>query len=167
MDTSLLRTDPLILAITAEVRAFMRHYDASHAFDHVERVLGLALAILAAEPPRRPALDARVVALAALLHDVGDRKYLAAGQDGAAVAHGLLRAYSADEALAARVQAICSGVSYTSEMEDPERTRVLMERYPELAVVQDADRIVRVAGCGGRRCGQHAQDVPCADVWDI
>ena len=38
--------------------------------------------------------------------------------------------------LAGKVQAIASGVSYTSKMADPQRVRDLIARIPELAIVQ-------------------------------
>jgi uncharacterized protein len=40
------------------------------------------------------------------------------------------------------------GVSYSSEIKDPERVRRLIEEYPELALVQDADRIVSTSCLG-------------------
>lgn len=54
--------------------------------------------------------------------------------------------------LAARVQAICSGVSYSAEVRDPAGTAALITQYPELAVVQDADRLDSIGAIGLGRC---------------
>lgn len=66
-------TDPLIISITSYVKTYMSNYDASHDWSHIQRVLGLARHIYA-HSANRASLDLRVIHLAALLHDVGDRK---------------------------------------------------------------------------------------------
>lgn len=66
-------TDPLVASITTYVKAYMANYDASHDWSHIQRVLGLARHIYA-HSANRSSLDLRVIHLAALLHDVGDRK---------------------------------------------------------------------------------------------
>lgn len=151
--THVLETDPLLLSVVQFVQQYMSQNDASHNFEHIQRVVGLAKHIHAhSAEPLRSQLDARVVTLSALLHDVGDRKYLRAGEDPrTAVAH-LLRRLGAGEALAARVQAICLGVSYSGEVRDPEGVRRLVARHPELAVVQDADRLDSIGAIGVGRC---------------
>ncbi|HEY5998668.1 MAG TPA: HD domain-containing protein, partial [bacterium] len=76
----------------------------SHGFDHVERVLALALRLGA-----ESGADARVLALAALLHDVGraeeDRSAGATchAAAGAVIAREVLRRHGADDALVRRV----------------------------------------------------------------
>ncbi len=54
-----------------KVRSIYEQFDASHDFQHIERVYHNALAILHTEPEA----DAEVVKIAVLLHDVSDKKY--------------------------------------------------------------------------------------------
>ncbi|POR32866.1 Uncharacterized protein TPAR_06934, partial [Tolypocladium paradoxum] len=103
--------DDLIARVTDYVKAYMANYDGSHDFNHIQRVLRLALHIQA----RTPSTSRPVVTLCALLHDVGDKKYLQPGEDAARAIHGVLRSLGAGDALAEAVQAICLGVSYSGE----------------------------------------------------
>ncbi|KAF4993398.1 hypothetical protein FDECE_13412 [Fusarium decemcellulare] len=136
--------DALVTKVTSYVEQYMSNYDASHDFNHIQRVLRLSLHIQSLTPStRRP-----LVTLAALLHDVGDKKYLRPGEDPSRLVSTLLVSFGASPALADTVQAICLGVSYSSEVKDPERTRALVETYPELAVVQDADRLDAIGAVG-------------------
>ncbi len=67
--------DPLVQAITAHVKTYMTNYDASHSWDHIERVVAMAHHIYAhSDPAFQATLDLRTIHLAALLHDIGDRK---------------------------------------------------------------------------------------------
>ncbi|KAF0326854.1 hd domain containing protein [Colletotrichum asianum] len=143
--------EELIAKVTEYVEAYMAKYDASHDFNHIKRVLSLAHRIYD-QSPASPALDKQIITLAALLHDVGDRKYLKPGEDASTLVSTVLQSLGADEILAARVQTICLGVSYSSEVKDPARVRSLIADYPELAVVQDADRLDAIGAVGIGRC---------------
>ncbi|KAH8881570.1 HD domain-containing protein [Thozetella sp. PMI_491] len=142
-----LSEDPLVNTVTAYVKDYMSNYDASHSYDHIERVVAVAKRIYA-ESPAEPALDAKAILLSALLHDVGDRKYLKPGEDAATMVTTVLLAHGASPELAERVQTICLGVSYSSEVKDPARVKALIQTHPELAVVQDADRIDAIGAVG-------------------
>lgn len=136
--------EALLTNTTRYVESYMANYDPSHDFKHIQRVLGLAQRIQA----RTPNTALPIVQLAALLHDVGDSKYLQPGQDASRLVHDVLRSLGASEPLADKVQAICLGVSYSSEVKDPAGVARLIEQHPELAVVQDADRLDAIGAVG-------------------
>ncbi|EWC47424.1 hypothetical protein DRE_00392 [Drechslerella stenobrocha 248] len=144
---------PTLLPDThAFVKSYMSRYDSSHDFSHVLRVLNLALHIAQAERTANataPVYDSTIVTLAALLHDVGDRKYLVAGEavDEAPVKTFLV-GRGASQQLGDTVQAIVDGVSYSKEIKDPQRVVQLIATYPELAAVQDADRLDAIGAVG-------------------
>ncbi|CAK7266479.1 hypothetical protein SEPCBS57363_002114 [Sporothrix epigloea] len=181
--------DPLIESVTAAVRTHMSRYDGSHDFAHIRRVVGLArhltwayqdeqneTSLVAAQA--KP-VDERVVALAALLHDVGDRKYLGTHGDatlsdadqqaitdllqdtpyvkdpGARATAEVLHRCSADRELARQVVLVCQNVSWSHENRTAESRAAVTElaaRVPELAIVQDADRLDSIGGVGVARC---------------
>lgn len=158
----------LVAEVTKFVKSYMSSFDASHDFHHVQRVLRLALYIQS----RTPCTSRFIVSLAALLHDVGDKKYAQPGKDTDRLVFTTLCCLGAQEALAEKVQAICLGVSYSTERADPGRVGILLETYPELAVVQDADRldaigmvgVARAFAFGGARGGDLDQAVQHAEV---
>ncbi|KAI1764135.1 hypothetical protein GGR53DRAFT_334747 [Hypoxylon sp. FL1150] len=135
----------LVASVTEYVKSYMANYDGSHDFHHIERVVGLAKYIHAHLPGER---DQQVVVLSALLHDVGDKKYLKPGEDASTLVYELLVSLGAAEQLAKTVQTICLGVSYSGEIKDPTRVQDLIKSHPELAVVQDADRLDAIGSIG-------------------
>ncbi|KAL8905655.1 MAG: hypothetical protein Q9207_002501 [Kuettlingeria erythrocarpa] len=141
------------------------HFDASHDFAHIQRVLALATHILDVErfvPGSR--YDKSTVQLAALLHDVDDRKYAAVaaaaveeganrGDDnddggGKVTARKMLLELECPAILAYNVQAVVDCVSYSKECSDPRRVRDTLRTHPELAIVQDADRLDALGAVG-------------------
>jgi hypothetical protein len=128
---------PLVSRTEAYVRPYMAKYrDISHDWSHIKRVRRSALKLASLEG-LSPS-EMLVVELAALLHDVGDSKFLKAGQ----TADVLLRGFMEKEAFPSDLQAallwIIPRVSFTFEKkhgfptEGPHRNA--------LACVQDADR---------------------------
>ncbi|TVY80666.1 Uncharacterized protein LSUE1_G004507, partial [Lachnellula suecica] len=101
-----------------------------------------------ADAPSSITLDPTTITLSALLHDVGDRKYLQKGDDPSIMVRDLLLGFGAEQALAEKVQPICSGVSCSSEIKDRSHVRRLIAQHPELAVVQDADRLDAIGAVG-------------------
>lgn len=153
MAVTLLDAEPLLLSVVQFVQQYMAQNDASHNFQHIQRVVGLSKHIYTnTSEAFRQTLDFRVITLSALLHDVGDRKYLKDGEDAGAMVYNVLQNLGASQDLSRRVQAICLGVSYSEEIKDPERMRRLIALYPELAVVQDADRLDSIGAIGIGRC---------------
>ena len=179
-DAFSLTGDPLIEAVTAAVRVHMARYDGSHDFNHIRRVVGNARHLTAAFEKEQPAtpVDKKVVALAALLHDVGDRKYVAddgnGKNEGAAILAGtpyeddkgarataavLHRAGGAATpallALSRRAITVCQNVSWSHETKTPASEAAvakLARAMPELAIVQDADRLDALGAVGVGRC---------------
>lgn len=143
------------------VDSCMSGHDPSHNPAHVHRVVNVALVILQAEQALHPEkqLNTAVVKLAALLHDIGDRKYLhslssvldsnAESLDPKTMVEIALLKNGAPADLASKVQTIVSHVSYTTECKDPSVIRRLIdEGHPELAIVQDADRLDAIGAIG-------------------
>ena len=130
----------------------MAQYDGSHDFNHIKRVLGLAHVLRQQEPN---AYDKDIVTLAALLHDVGDRKYLKPGQLGETMVREVLLQMGSEQQLAERIQEIVNCVSYSSEIKPDglQKINFCIEKYGrEIEVVQDADRIDAIGAVGVGRC---------------
>ncbi|KAH6679518.1 HD domain-containing protein [Halenospora varia] len=144
----------LITKVTEYVRKYMANYDASHDFEHIKRVVGTASTIyneIQASGESKPKLDPTIITLGALLHDIGDRKYIKEGEEEKAktMVQEKLLEFGASEELATKVQTVCNGVSYSSEKENrPPAMKALIDQYPELAVVQDADRLDAIGAVG-------------------
>ncbi|KAL8749560.1 MAG: hypothetical protein Q9184_006761 [Pyrenodesmia sp. 2 TL-2023] len=148
----------IIAHASAAVEKYMsqRRFDASHDFAHVKRVLALAEHILEVERFSPGSLyDRSTVQLAALLHDVDDRKYAAAPAAGAKqtdgeklVAQRMLLDLDCPALLAYNVQAVVDCVSYTKERSDPQLVKDALRSHPELAIVQDADRLDALGAVG-------------------
>ncbi|CAN8096214.1 unnamed protein product [Discula destructiva] len=150
----------LISSVETFVEEYMSHYDASHDYNHIRRVIGLAHHILAKErarqdhatQPHTSHYNDTIVTLGALLHDVGDKKYLLPGQDATTLVRDVLLARGAPAGLADTVQDLALHVSFSSEMKNPQALRDKIAAIPELAVVQDADRLDAIGAVGIARC---------------
>lgn len=152
----------LISSVEEYVKEYMSHYDASHDFKHIQRVLGLAQFILREETSRGTSsqsvqkpptqYDGTVVTLGALLHDVGDKKYLQPGQDYTTLVREVLLERGAPVELADTVQDLALHVSFSTEKKDPQKIVEKISLIPELAIVQDADRLDAIGAVGIARC---------------
>ncbi|RFU26655.1 hypothetical protein B7463_g9686, partial [Scytalidium lignicola] len=119
------------------------------------RVLRNAEYIMEEEQKLVPGLkyDKDLVRFGALLHDIGDKKYAAPGKDVTKEVYDLIMS-NVDEPsnhhheFAKTVQAICSAVSFSEEMKDLKKVKDLIVEIPELAVVQDADRLDAIGAVG-------------------
>jgi uncharacterized protein len=144
----------LIQKVTQYVEEYMSHFDGSHDFSHIKRVVNLSheihnqLTTLTNGHINKQPLDLETITLSALLHDVGDNKYLEPDQQAETLVLDLLVSFGASPALAQKVQTICLGVSYTSEIKDLQKVQNLVKEFPELAVVQDADRLDAIGAVG-------------------
>lgn len=172
-------SNALVRSATLFSKSYMSNhaqFDSSHDFNHILSVLAMALEILKIENARREQqglslLNKKIVVLGSLLHDVDDKKYapVANGHAGSktpgapADIYELMLSWHADEQLASLVSRLCAGVSYTSEVSNPAVTTELITKIPELAVVQDADRLDALGAVGIGRCffygGAHGRNM--------
>ncbi|KAJ4289618.1 hypothetical protein N0V90_010947 [Kalmusia sp. IMI 367209] len=129
-------------------------HDNSHDYHHILRVVSNTNRILDAELKAEPTAtyDVSAIFLAALLHDVGDHKYAKAGEDVENQISKILLERGADETLARKVQTIVKHVGYSNEVKNPQSVLDVLGRYPELAIVQDADRLDAIGAVGVGRC---------------
>lgn len=104
--------------------------------------------VTSATATNRAQLCHRTVILSALLHDVGDKKYTPRTIDPTTLIYDILTSHGADPELADVVQAICGAVSYSTEIGNPGLVLEVMEKYPELAIVEDADRLDALGAVG-------------------
>ncbi|KAF7312491.1 HD domain-containing protein [Mycena indigotica] len=146
----------------------MAKYDPSHDVFHVQRVRKTALSIANALPARNP--DLLVVELAALLHDVLDKKYVSAEQAADPYAfflpffqsvkakHGLDLISDGRAALVAKV---VDHVSWTTETRLKKEGKWIEwhETCVELHCVQDADRLDAIGAFGVLRCAAYSAAV--------
>ena len=87
-----------------------------------------------------------------LLQDLGATDlYLEEDHQEATMMKNILLSFGAPPELAATVQEIIKGVSYSQEVLHPEISASILIKQPELAIVQDADRLDAVGAMGFRR----------------
>ncbi|KAK9803661.1 hypothetical protein WJX72_009151 [[Myrmecia] bisecta] len=135
------------LATQAErfVKQELSTHDGSHDWWHVDRVRKLAL-----ELAREEGLSddqKRTVEIAALLHDVRDWKYSGSETAGKDAVQEFLDAQGVEADLAQQILQIIAGVGFKDEL-----ARAPRQVSPELAVVQDADRLDAIGAIGIARC---------------
>ena len=141
-------------AVYSEKRMSGPHFDSSHDFQHIRRVVAHAERLLkasqASQTTSKP-LDATLIILGALLHDVFDHKY-PTDSDTVDPVMNFLTAEGADQALSRRVQDIVDYVSYSHEVKDLAAVQTFLSHTPELGIVQDADRLDALGAVGIGRC---------------
>ena len=147
------KMEQIIDLARAFVKEYMSTWDPSHDYTHILRVLHTARTIEASMRELHPEIiiDSNVVTLGAMLHDVGDRKYVQATENAAALVQEKLIELGADKELAKKVQTICTNVSYNAETKSKasqEAVAKLCLEIPELAIVQDADRLDSIGATG-------------------
>jgi len=141
----------LVDAISKYARNQLLQHDASHDWDHIQRVTSLALRI-ADRDTSRAAVDRLVVHLAAYLHDVADHKYVTSAeqrQDVLTAAGSAMEARGLEPQRAGRVLEIVRHVSF-SQGGDLSAVSVAVQH--ELAIARDADRLDAIGALGIARC---------------
>lgn len=134
-------SSPLVARVADLAASKMASFEDSHGFSHAVRVHGLALSFaraLALPPP-----SVLIVELGALCHDVVDHKFVT-GTDARDVFARELGAIVGDEGVEAKVLTIVDGTSWSKDFRG--------ERFVEMDVVQDADRVEALGAVGVGRC---------------
>lgn len=138
--------------VNAKVRKYMKRYDNSHDYEHIQRAVANGAHIWNSDPTFARNLDPLIVFLGCLMHDVGDHKYLRLGQSGEKIKEKMLIKCGASKELARKVQVIATHVSYTFEKNNPAAVLQVLREHPELSIVQDADRLDALGPVGQARC---------------
>lgn len=132
----------LVERVAAAVRDAMEGEGSGHDWWHIWRVWRLAERLAKKEPR----VDRTVVALGALLHDLGDWKFHGGDLEAAPREAGrLLKRLGASTAVIGRVQDVCREVSYKGAGVADRPTSL------ETKVVQDADRLDAIGAIGVAR----------------
>lgn len=132
-------------AVEEFVQKDMAGQDGSHDYAHVERVRSLALEIASKEGTA----DMQIVEIGALMHDVKDHKYCKAGEDGQSAVQEFLGSLGGcSKEFIDSVGEVVGNVSYSKEV----KRGGILPMTPELACVQDADRLDAIGAVGIARC---------------
>ncbi|WVQ71336.1 hypothetical protein IAR50_000864 [Cryptococcus sp. DSM 104548] len=141
------------------VKAHMAKYDPSHDWPHVDRVRKMALAIA---KQMNPQPDLLIVELAALFHDVADKKYAKPTDPTLSQTLTPLLSPALSQEDIDLILSIIPSVSYTSELA---LARAVPTQWTwqttclELHAVQDADRLDAIGAVGVMRCAAFSSNV--------
>src|SRR5882757_3675657 len=112
--------------------------EGGHDWWHIQRVLNNTKLIAATEPA-----DIFIATLGALLHDIADAKFNNGDESiGPQKASAFLRSLAVDEKIIDHVEQIIKNISFKGGHSDNSFSS------PELAVVQDADRLDALGAIG-------------------
>lgn len=152
MTVAQIEYEKLVALTEAFVRPYMERFnDCSHEWSHVERVRAMALRIAESENCRQPeSINPQIVELAALLHDIGDFKFLAPGETGEEVLRRFMAAAGYPEPLQQAIAWVHGRISFRHELAHPEDMQGPYQG--ELFCVQDADRLEAIGAIGIARC---------------
>jgi uncharacterized protein len=133
-----MENNSLINATVQFVRDTLHNAEGGHDWWHIHRVWTNAKLIAQTENA-----DILTVELAALLHDIADSKFHNGDEEiGPATAGKYLRSMNVDEAVVEHVQQIIRYMSFKASFDKP------AFHSPELAIVQDADRLDAIGAIG-------------------
>ena len=129
-----------IQKVEAKVRELSSGEATGHDWWHVKQVRDMALRIAAVEGG-----DGELIELAALVHDVGDRKFFASEAEGEAATRAVLGECGVSADMIEKVLDIVRGVSF--------KGAGLADDMPTLEgqIVQDADRLYALGAIGVAR----------------
>ncbi|MDT7831531.1 HD domain-containing protein [Flavobacteriaceae bacterium S356] len=125
------------------VKETLEGAEGGHDWFHIQRVLNNAKLIAVSED-----VDVFIVQLGALLHDIADAKFYDGDESiGPKKARAFLESQKVSEEIIVHIENIIKYISYKSSL-SIETTFA----SPELAVVQDADRLDAIGAIGIARC---------------
>jgi uncharacterized protein len=131
----------LIDQTAAYVRQTLQNAEGGHDWWHILRVWNNAKLIAQTEPA-----DMLVVELAALLHDIADAKFHNGDEEiGPKTAVTFLQSLQVEHSVIEHIEVIIRNMSFKSSMDGNKF------HSPELAVVQDADRLDAIGAIGVAR----------------
>ena len=131
-------TDLYISKTIDFVKTQLKNAEGGHDWFHIERVYNNAMLIAKNEK-----VDALIVALGALLHDIADSKFHGGDETvGPRVAREFLFKINADSTVIEHVIQIIENISFKGGNEAQKF------KSPELDVVQDADRLDAIGAIG-------------------
>ena len=140
---------PSMDALKDYVRLAMSKNDPSHDNTHIERVISLSTYILKQEQfNHEQKYDSSLIYVAALTHDVFDRKYNPDTTPDGKALFNILVEHGFSNHFADRVNDLVEYISFQTEISNPEDAKAALQRNPELAIVQDADRLDAIGGLG-------------------
>jgi uncharacterized protein len=130
--------DNLIKATVQFVRDTLKNAEGGHDWWHINRVWTIAKLIAQTEQAHLLTVE-----LAALLHDIADSKFHNGDEEiGPFTAGQYLGSMNVDAAVVEHVQQIIRHMSFKSSFDKP------AFHSPELAIVQDADRLDAIGAIG-------------------
>lgn len=133
-----MENDNLIDATAHFVRDTLKNAEGGHDWWHIHRVWTNAKLIAQTERA-----DQLVVEIAALLHDIADSKFHNGDEEiGPATAGKYLISMNVEASIIEHVQQIIRHMSFKSSFDKP------AFHSPELAIVQDADRLDAIGAIG-------------------
>jgi uncharacterized protein len=133
-----METAKLIQNTVQFVRDTLKNAEGGHDWWHIHRVWTNAKLIAQTEEA-----DLLTVELAALLHDIADAKFHNGDEEiGPATAARYLQSMHVDEAIIEHIQQIIRHMSFKASFDK------VVFHSPELAIVQDADRLDAIGAIG-------------------
>lgn len=136
-------TQQIIKNTIAFVKKTLQGAEGGHDWFHIERVYKNALLIAEDEN-----VDNFIVSLGALLHDIADAKFYDGDETiGPKLARKFLEKQEVDEESIVHIENIIQYISYKTSLSDEVKFS-----SPELAVIQDADRLDAIGAIGIARC---------------
>ncbi len=139
-----MRKEVIIEKTISFVKETLKDAEGGHDWFHIERVFKNAILISKEEK-----VDAFVVSLAALLHDIADAKFHNGDESiGPKKASEFLHSFNVENGIIAHVINIIKHLSFKNELSNKERPINSIE----FQVVQDADRLDAIGAIGIARC---------------